>query len=324
MAYLHYYLWQVFIYFYVLRNINLDEIKLIHHVTFVNSWMPVFLSFINKKFVWGPIGEHPEIPTDFLKRLPVKFYFKEFIRTFFRHWSRLFDPFVYMTKKNSDTIICINKDLKNFFPENKTIVIPAISVNTNDFKNHLAVKKNSKKKIFDIYWAGNFVYWKGIDLVVDSFLKFSKDKSDVRLNLYGDGKEFQRIKRKCIGNCKIQFRGRLNQKELFRSIVKNDLFFYPSFEGGGLITLESMALGLPILCLDFGGAGEMVKNEFNGFSLKYTNYDHVVNQFVIKLNSYHSNRNLLEIHGNNSILRLGSKFDNKSKIDKIKRIYENI
>lgn len=42
---------------------------------------------------------------------------------------------------------------------------------------------------------------------------------------------------------------------------KSDIFLFPSFEGGGMVVLEAMAAGLPVVCLDYGGPGEMVTDD---------------------------------------------------------------
>ncbi len=115
----------------------------------------------------------------------------------------------------------------------------------------------------------------------------------------------------------------MNQFDLFSFIQTQDLFFYPSFEGGGMITLESMALGKPVLCLNFGGAGDMVKNNHNGISLNYTNYHDIVKGFVNALNIYYKSKTKISIHGKNSIILVKERFSVDSKINFFKNIYEN-
>ena len=44
----------------------------------------------------------------------------------------------------------------------------------------------------------------------------------------------------------------------FEEMRKADLFLFPSFEGGGMVVLEALAHGLPVVCLQYGGPGEMV------------------------------------------------------------------
>lgn len=319
LAYLHYYLWQFVIYFYVKKNINLNEIKLAQHVTFVNSWTPSFLSFLKLKFIWGPIGQHLRVPYRYFEFIPFKYFILDRLRSLVRFFFRNFDPFYHLTKIKSKQILAINKESSKCFSSEKINILPAISVNPNDFKSYR--NNENKRTSFEVYWAGNFIYWKGIDIVIDSFDKFSRGKNNVILNLIGDGAELDRIKKKAKSNNKIKFKGKLSQTELFNFISKQDLFFYPSFEGGGMITLESMAIGKPVLCLNFGGPGEMVVDGFNGFSIDFVDYSTTVNLLSKKLNEYYKNNDLIKIHGQNSISQIESKFNDKNKIEFLKKIY---
>jgi glycosyltransferase involved in cell wall biosynthesis len=56
----------------------------------------------------------------------------------------------------------------------------------------------------------------------------------------------------------VTLRDWLPRDEALRKMGRADIFLYPSFEGGGMVVLEAMAHGLPVVCLDYGGAGEMV------------------------------------------------------------------
>jgi len=40
-----------------------------------------------------------------------------------------------------------------------------------------------------------------------------------------------------------------------------NVFLFPSFEGAGMVVIEAMAKGLPVVCLDFGGPGEYVTKD---------------------------------------------------------------
>lgn len=323
LAFFHYYLWQVWLFFYVKRHINLEKVLFIHHITFVNSWTPSFLVFFKKKFVWGPIGEHPQIPINYFFNIPFKYFLIDRFRVIVRKVFKSLDVFLNFTKRKATTIICINKELSKSYPKKKTKVHPAISINASEFQRFISKTKKSDNT-FNIFWAGNIVYWKGIDLVIDTFNIFSNDNNNVKLNIIGDGGELERIKKKASHNSKIEFLGKLRQDELFPFINSQDLFFYPSFEGGGMITLEAMAIGKPILCLNFGGPGEMTINNYNGFSIDYTNYSSAIENFVDALSFYSKNREFLYKHGDNSIQLVEKKFSLDSKINFFKNIYAEL
>lgn len=79
-----------------------------------------------------------------------------------------------------------------------------------------------------------------------------------------------RVKELGLGD-RVRFAGRVSEKELNDAYAGADLFVLPSehegtaFEGLGLVYLEAMAYGLPVIgCLD-SGATDVIKDGENGF-----------------------------------------------------------
>ena len=44
-------------------------------------------------------------------------------------------------------------------------------------------------------------------------------------------------------------------------MAQADVFLFPSCEAGGMVVLEALAQGLPVVCLAYGGPGKMVTPE---------------------------------------------------------------
>lgn len=320
LAYLHYYLWQLAAYFHVSKNIDLNEIDIYHHITFVNSWTPSFLPFLKrKKFIWGPIGQHPEIPTEYLSSINhPKAYFNELIRKHTRKGLKLIDPFFHLTKSRADYILCIDRNTSNEFKNRFIQVLPAISIDTTKFTD---AKIPSNK--FKIYFCGNLVYWKGIYLALEAFKQFSQNKSDVEFYIIGGGKEKDKLVNSVKDDPKIIFIENLPQPKLFQLIKEFNVFLYPSFEGGGMVVLEALAMGKPIICLDYGGPGSMVK-ESCGFKTTYTNFTNTTKSLADDLEKYYLNSALLEEHSKNAKNHVKSNFELDKKIQKILSVYEDI
>jgi glycosyltransferase involved in cell wall biosynthesis len=57
---------------------------------------------------------------------------------------------------------------------------------------------------------------------------------------------------------RVHFYGWLDRGTVLEEMASADVFLFPSAEGGGMVVLEAMAHGLPVVCLDYGGPGEMV------------------------------------------------------------------
>lgn len=62
----------------------------------------------------------------------------------------------------------------------------------------------------------------------------------------------------------------IDRYEKMALIKSLDVYFYETFqdEGASVAILESLASGVPVLCKNLGGCGELVKNGLNGFIVK--------------------------------------------------------
>jgi glycosyltransferase involved in cell wall biosynthesis len=57
----------------------------------------------------------------------------------------------------------------------------------------------------------------------------------------------------------VQYKGQLNQSELFKQYHEHDLLLFPSLhDSSGNVILEAFAHSLPVICLKLGGPGVLV------------------------------------------------------------------
>ena len=69
---LYFYLWQLGLPFWV-KNKNW-KFDISHNLNFHNDWTPTFLWVLGKPFVWGPVGHHPAIPSEFFEKVGLEVY----------------------------------------------------------------------------------------------------------------------------------------------------------------------------------------------------------------------------------------------------------
>jgi glycosyltransferase involved in cell wall biosynthesis len=68
---------------------------------------------------------------------------------------------------------------------------------------------------------------------------------------------------------RVHLLGRLDEADKYRALAAADLFASTSqHEGFGLVFLEAMAFGLPIVCYDHGGQTDYLSTGSNGFVLR--------------------------------------------------------
>jgi len=64
---------------------------------------------------------------------------------------------------------------------------------------------------------------------------------------------------------RVRFLGKVSEEEKFAALRASDFFVSTSqHEGFGLVYLEAMACGLPVICYDYGGQTDFLKDGLNG------------------------------------------------------------
>jgi glycosyltransferase involved in cell wall biosynthesis len=115
--------------------------------------------------------------------------------------------------------------------------------------------------------VGRLVGRKAVDQLI-SMMEALRNEP-VRLLIVGTGPLEAKVKEQSSEKRldeKVIFLGQLEEKEKFRVLQMCDLYVSTSqHEGFGLVFLEAMTSGLPIVCYDHGGQTDFLKNEVNGF-----------------------------------------------------------
>lgn len=166
-----------------------------------------------------------------------------------------------------------------------------LKVNKRKIKKDLSIKQ---KKI--VYFNGQIIERKGILPLLKSFTK--KDMSKIALVLTGKGKLDSKVKAIADKSDNIYFFGYQKQTVLPNFYAIADFFILPSYEETwGLVTIEAMASGLPVIISRYAGSSELIKNT-NGIILPEINSKTITNALQkikkIKKNDYQkiSNNNL--------------------------------
>ena len=114
---------------------------------------------------------------------------------------------------------------------------------------------------------------KGIDHAILAVSHLQKSGFDVRLDVVGDGEDRQRLQdvadRAGVGAA-VVFHGRVDADTLRGFYAGCDVFVLPSRgEGFGIVYLEAMAFGKPVIAADAAGAPFVVRPGVSGFLVPY-------------------------------------------------------
>lgn len=104
---------------------------------------------------------------------------------------------------------------------------------------------------------------KGIGELIEAFNTLSKQRSDLRLWLFGEGPDEQKFKEAAKLSTYIKFWG--YPLDSLNRTASCDVFVHPSYlEGFSISLVEAAKLGLPIIACDVGGNPELIKPAQNG------------------------------------------------------------
>jgi glycosyltransferase involved in cell wall biosynthesis len=133
-----------------------------------------------------------------------------------------------------------------------------------DFKTDLAERRRSAAT-FRVPYVGNFQYLKGMHLGMPAFACLLKVLPDARLTMIGHGSEkarWQKLAERLGVAANIDWQPWLPRAELANFYVSHQVMLFPSLhDSGGTVVLESLAYGLPVVCLNIGGPGVIVTND---------------------------------------------------------------
>jgi len=117
--------------------------------------------------------------------------------------------------------------------------------------------------------VGRLVNEKGIHVLIDAIPKVLSNYYDIKVVIAGKGPQLDYLKEKARqANIyeKIYFTGYISESDLLKLYKCADIAVFPSlYEPFGIVALEGIVAGVPIVVSDTGGLGEIVNHGYDGF-----------------------------------------------------------
>jgi glycosyltransferase involved in cell wall biosynthesis len=202
----------------------------------------------------------------------------------------------------------------------KIIVIPN-GVDVAEMLDSVDLTSTSKDS-FKILFPGGAKPVKGGDLVIRALASLRNEIPHVHAYISGDvpkNHPLRRLVRERRLESNITFTGLLPPKE-YRNLLRSvDLLIMPSLEETfGIVYLEAMALGKPIVAAKTGAVPEIVKDGRNGILVQLASED-----IAAALLRLYTNKDLAENMGKNNS-RDAMKFDWDPVVNRYIKLYEDV
>ena len=175
---------------------------------------------------------------------------------------------IYNCYKNASHIIATSFKLKNTIEKkmpdflNKIALVP----NPTDFHNIKIVKKTTKFiETFKFISVTSFRSEKRVDLLLYALHEIIRENNNIQLTIIGDGPEknfiLKLIQKLNLENYVI-LKGYLCRKKIIKELIDSHAFVLSSdIETFGVVLIEALSCGLPIIATRCGGPEDIVNND---------------------------------------------------------------
>lgn len=155
----------------------------------------------------------------------------------------------------------LEESIRSYGIKNNFKVVPN-TVNTEIFYPSLQKEKRGQKVIL---FVGRLVPVKGISYLLRTLAKVRQKRQDFFLDIVGDGSERKRYEELSgqLGlNQIVKFYGFKSNEEVAKFMRRSDFFVQTSvYETFGVVYIEAIASGLPIIATNTGGIPEIINKD---------------------------------------------------------------
>lgn len=236
-------------------------------------------------------------------------YFKKTMALFLK-------PIIYSSRIVVPSQYYKEKVLKMYKCGEKTILVyPSGGINTEVF----FPCKYEKRQLFTFGFVSNFIKEKGWEVFLKAMveLKHNDNFTDFKIEMVGDGPDKEKVQAFIKShNLPVTITSNLLHQELATLYNSFDLFIFPTYreaESLGLVGLEAMACGVPVIASKVGGPMGYVEEGKNGYLFEIKD----VRMLVQKIKCFHSLSTKNKIDLSNYAIKTSQKYDSKKVLNEL-------
>jgi glycosyltransferase involved in cell wall biosynthesis len=267
-------LWQWGAYRLAARYHRVKPFDRVYHVTFVSMQSGSFMGWLGIPFVIGPIAGGERAPLRLRRSMPIHSKVQEMVRDLGILLQR-HSPLTRLAFAAAERIYVTTPDsLRLVVPKwhHKTEIQLAIAM--DGAAGHISTRQAPSPPRF--LFAGRLLALKGVHLAIRALAEAISTMPGATLTLIGDGPDepwLRTIAKRYGVASSVVFAGRSTRQQLLDSLHSYTALVFPSLhDSGGMVVLEALSAGPPVVCLDLGGPGIIV-NESCGIVIPTANAD---------------------------------------------------
>jgi len=230
---------------------------------------------------------------------------------------------IKQTLNTCDHIIAVSDDLRMKMISQFGISTEKLSVINMGFDRNIFCfhqnEEEKRKETFIILFVGRLIPVKGFELLIDAIEKLNlQPENYFDCVVIGEGsyksKYEDTIREKKLVS-RFKFLDPLEQKEVAHWMRKSNAVVIPSYdEGFGLVAIESLACGTPVIASKVGGLKEIIHDSVNGYFITPGR----ANELKDKINLFMKNPNVISPK---MCVKSISQFDADVQVDQLQKLY---
>lgn len=231
------------------------------------------------------------------------FLAKKFLRKSYIVWAQGSDVYLQwrfkstvskLVFRNADAVIALTNDMEKAMQKiyDASISIVPFGINLESFGN-LPTKQAIREKLglntsdSVILFVGTLRPVKGVKYLIEAMNSIRQRDTKASLVLVGDGEERQSLEvltKELSLEESVTFIGRVPNEKIPEYMAASDVLVLPSLsESFGIVNLEAMASGLPVVASKVGGLPEIIEDGENGFLVEPKNPEQIAERVLLLL-----------------------------------------
>lgn len=247
---------------------------------------------------------------------------------FLYHWkSKLMRALIFPIVNNSNLIIVPSNFLKEKFAKSyktelaKVYVFPSDGIDSKVFRKKEVDRADAD---FIIGYVGRLDVGKGLDTLFKAINCLKTKIPNLKCKIAGDGgllKELEKTSKDLKLESTISFFGPLFNEDLVDFYNKIDVLVFPTElnESLGLVGLESLFCGTPVISSEIGGIRGYLKHEINGLFFKPGD----LNDMVLSIYRFYKDEDLrskLIFNSQKSVRNFEKQIVNRQLFEKLNKL----
>ena len=192
---------------------------------------------------------------------------------------KFFDDLLYrILFKNTKVILLserLYEDVSKYVKKEDVFFLPN-GIPVINLEDNILPKKNSVPKLL---FLSNLIESKGVYVLLDALKILNDNNVKFHCNLVGGAGDIslkqlnQKINNLKLQNC-VSYLGKKYNHEKHKIFQSSDIFVFPTFyhnETFGIVNIEAMMFGIPVISTSEGGIPDIVKDRETGFVIDKQN-----------------------------------------------------